>query len=102
MVLTVFGGIRSLPQDFAKFFSGGCHVTLYSAGDANGRQFRRSGGGAVKQTLASQELENRHEQCDAASGFHFDEERTITVRLETHRAAKDRIRCLLTTDLSGL
>ena len=70
---------RSLPQDLAKCFSGGCHGTLCGAGDANGHRFRHSGNRAVKQTLASHKLENRYGQCDAASGFHFNEERITTV-----------------------
>jgi hypothetical protein len=47
---------RSLPQDLAKFFSGGCLVTLGGAGDADGHQFRRSGDGPIKQTFASHEF----------------------------------------------
>ena len=71
--------IRNLAQDLAKFFSGRCHATLRGAGDADGAQFRRSGDQAVNQTFTSHEFENRYAQCDAVSGFHFNEERTITV-----------------------
>jgi hypothetical protein len=44
---------RSLPQALTKFFSRRRHLTLCGAGDADGRQFRRSGDGAVKQTLVA-------------------------------------------------
>jgi hypothetical protein len=50
---------RRLSQDFAKFFSCGCHVTFCSAGDADRRRFRRAREGAVEQALASNEFEDR-------------------------------------------
>jgi hypothetical protein len=45
---------RCLPQDFAKFFSGRCHVALCGAGDADGwRRVRRAGQRAIEQAFAS-------------------------------------------------
>jgi hypothetical protein len=71
--------LLSLPQDLAKFFYGGCHVTLRDAGDADGRQFRHSGDQAVNRTFASYEFENRYAQCDAVPGFDFNELRVTAV-----------------------
>jgi hypothetical protein len=39
--------VSNAPQDFAKSFSGGCHVTLCGAGDADGQRFRRAGESSV-------------------------------------------------------
>jgi hypothetical protein len=81
-----FRSFRCLPQDFAKFFSGGCHVALCRAGDADGRRFRRAREWAVEQAFASYELEDRDRQSDAASGLHFSDQRTHAVAF--HRAMR--------------
>jgi len=44
-------------QDFAKFFSGGCHVALCRADDAYRPHFRRAREWAEEQAFASYELE---------------------------------------------
>ena len=62
-------GAGQLPQDFAKFFSGGCHIAVYGAGDADGPHFRRAREWAVEQAFASYEFEGRGCQSDAASGL---------------------------------
>ena len=68
-----------LPQDFAKFFTGRCHVALLGASDPDGHRFRCAGQWAVEQAFASDKSEERGHQSDAASGFHFEDEGTDAI-----------------------
>jgi hypothetical protein len=55
------------------------------AGDADGPHFRRADEWAVEQAFASDEFEVRGRQSEAASGFHFGDQRTSAVAF--HRNA---------------
>ena len=68
-----------LPQDFAKFFSGRCHIALCRTGDADGGYFRRNCEWTVEQAFASYEFQHRERQSDAASGLHFSDQRTHAI-----------------------
>jgi hypothetical protein len=46
-------GAGQSPQDFAKFFYGGCHIALCGASDVDGRRFRRIRQWAIEQAFAN-------------------------------------------------
>jgi hypothetical protein len=52
------------------------HVTLCDAGDADGLRLPCAGKWAVGQASAGHEFEDPVHHSDAASGFHFDGQRT--------------------------
>ena len=83
--------VRSLSQDFAKFFSGGRQVSVLRAGDAHRDDFIGPGQWAKEQSFSAHVFENRGRERDASTSFDFRDERTGAVafhrdaRLDTER-----------------
>ena len=67
-----------MPQDFAKLFSGRCHVAL-CAGDPDRSRLSRPCEWAVEQAFARHQFEERDGQSDATSGLDFRDQRSGAV-----------------------
>jgi hypothetical protein len=91
--LALVAPFQSLSQDFAKFFSRRCHVTLCGACDADGQCFRRAGASVVEQAFASREFGERNAQRDAVPCFHFYEDRTkgVAFHSDAYRRCRSSI-----------
>src|SRR6185436_266430 len=58
--------LRYLPQDFAQFFPGRCHITFFGACNAKGQSFSRPRERTVEPTFAGYQFEDCGGQKDAA------------------------------------
>jgi len=81
-----FATIDVCRKNSQNFSPAGVTSPFVARGDADRHRFRRAGERPIEQAFASHELETCRRQGDAASGFHFSDQRTDAVAC--HRDAR--------------